>query len=198
MNSKRWRSWLGWALPLFVIWGTFFSYRMPFTANRSVDRTLYFKLPLEGVEFHWRFDDAEALYAGRLTLQMINGDRNQEIVVFADGKLSEGWRMIGEPRRDGSVYFGFESSTRYPTSARDSLVVTLESGVDLTGRGPRREGVLEAGVWTMTGTHSFLLGGDLQPDGSGGALHGWASGAHGMLGRCVAARRDVGSRLAWA
>lgn len=86
----------------------------------SADRTLYFKLPIEGVRFHWEFLDAEAFLSGELTLRILNKDRDQTLVVFRDGK-------------------------------------------DLLGRGPYSEGVLPAGVWQMSGSHSSIYGGRWNP-----------------------------------
>ena len=56
----------------------------------SAERTLYFKLPIEGVRFHWRFLDPDAFLSGELTLRIINKGRDQTIVVFRDGKIQGG------------------------------------------------------------------------------------------------------------
>lgn len=129
----------------------------------AAERTLYFKLPLEGVRFHWLFLDPAAFLSGELTLRILNKDRDQTIVVFRDGKIQDGWEMIGEPRPDGAFYFGFATTTRVPTKANDSLIVTLKATTDLRGRGPETEGVLAAGVWQMSGSYSALYGGKWNP-----------------------------------
>ena len=126
-------------------------------------RTLYFKLPIEGAEFHWTFLDAAAFLSGELTLRILNKGHDETLVVFRDGKIHDGWEMIGGARSDGSFYFGFETARRVRTKADDSLVITLRAKTDLRGRGPYSEGVLAAGVWQMTGTYSSLYGGRWNP-----------------------------------
>jgi hypothetical protein len=137
----------------------------PFAASLTpaADRTLYFKLPIEGARFHWRFLDPEAFLSGELTLRILNKGYHQTLVVFRDGKIQDGWEMIGDARPDGSFYFGFVTTHRVRTKADDSLVITLKVTNDLPGRGPYSEGVLAAGVWQMTGTYSSLYGGRWNP-----------------------------------
>jgi hypothetical protein len=137
----------------------------PFAASfvPAADRTLYFKLPVEGARFHWRFLDPEAFLSGELTLRILNKGHDQTLVVFRDGKIHDGWEMIGDARPDGSLYFGFATTHGIRTKADDSLVVTLKVTNDLLGRGPYSEGVLAAGVWQMTGTYSSLYGGRWNP-----------------------------------
>ena len=129
----------------------------------SADRTLYFKLPLEGVRFHWMFLDPAAFLSGELTLRILNKDRDQTLVVFRDGKIQEGWEMIGEARPGDGFYFGFSTTNRVRTKADDSLIVTLTATQDLLGRGPYSEGVLSAGVWQMSGSYSSIYGGRWNP-----------------------------------
>jgi hypothetical protein len=129
----------------------------------SADRTLYFKLPIEGERFHWTFLDSAAFLAGELTLRILNSDRDTTLVVFRDGRIHDRWEMIGEPRADGSFYFGFATTDRVRTKADDSLIVTLKATKDLLGRGPHREGVLKAGIWQMSGSYSSIYGGRWNP-----------------------------------
>ncbi len=129
----------------------------------SAERALYFKLPIEGEQFHWRFQDAEALLAGELTLRVINGDRDDTLVVFRDGTIHDGWHMIGEPRPDSAFYFGFATDDRVRTSRSDSLIITLTASEDLRGQGPFREGVLRSGTWEATGTYHSMYGGRWNP-----------------------------------
>lgn len=133
---------------------------LPFATSLApaAERTLYFKLPIEGAQFHWRFLDAEAFLSGELTLRIINDGHDQTLVVFRDGVIQDGWEVIDEPQADGSIYFGFATNERFRTKANDSLVITLTAKEDLRGRGPYREGVLPAGTWQMHGTYSGLYG----------------------------------------
>jgi hypothetical protein len=137
----------------------------PFAASfvPAAERTLYFKLPIEGARFHWSFLDPEAFLSGELTLRILNKGHDQTLVVFRDGKIHDGWEMIGDEWPDGSFYFGFATTHRVRTKADDSLVITLKATNDLLGRGPYSEGVLAAGVWQMTGTYSSLYGGRWNP-----------------------------------
>lgn len=140
---------------------TVFAFAPPYLTSfaTSADRTLYFKLPIEGERFHWVFLDREAFLSGELTLRILNKDRDQTLVVFRDGRILDGWKMIGEERPDRGFYFGFTTTDRFRTKANDSLIVTLKATKDLRGRGPYSEGVLSAGVWQMSGTYSSIYGG---------------------------------------
>ena len=129
----------------------------------SAERTLYFKLPLEGVEFHWEFLDSAAFLSGELTLRILNKDRDDTLVVFRDGKIQDGWEVIGDDNSAKGVYFGFATTHRFRTKANDSLIVTLKATKDLLGRGPESEGVLAAGVWQMSGSYSSIYGGKWSP-----------------------------------
>lgn len=124
----------------------------------AADRTLYFKLPIAGAQFHWTLLDREAFLSGELTLRILNKGHDQTLVVFRDGKIHDGWEIIDDERSDSSVYFGFASTHRFRTKGNDSLVITLKATKDLLGRGPYSEGVLPAGVWQMSGTYTSIYG----------------------------------------
>ncbi len=158
------RRWLSWVISALLLWTMVLDLPLvPTALVPSVNRTLYFKLPLEGVEFHWAFTNRDDFLAGELTLRIINGDHDETFVVFRDGTIHDDWEMVGEPRQDGSFYFGFATDKRFPTAPDDSLIITLTVVKDLLGRGPYREGILPAGTWQMTGTYSGLYGGTLNP-----------------------------------
>jgi len=145
---------------------------LPAVFSPSAERTLYFKLPIEGAQFHWKFLEADALLAGELTLRIINKDRDQTFVVFRAGTIADRWQMIGTTDRDGGVYFGFSTTDRFLTAPSDSLIITLTAANDLLGQGTYNEGVLPAGTWQMTGTYSVLYGGLWNPfDYLGGSIH---------------------------
>ena len=143
-----------------LLWG-----RVPAFLSPTVNRTLYFKLPIDGTRFHWRFRDRLAFEAGELTLRIVNADRgrDQTIVIFRHGQVSAGWEMIVGASRDGDAYFGYASDTRFPTAVGDSLIITLVATEDLPGRGPHARGTLPKGTWVATGTYSALYGGTLNP-----------------------------------
>ena len=134
---------------LLSLWNSLFDGRVPAALSPTVSRTLYFKLPIAGTRFHWTFLDRRAFLSGELTLRILNTreKRDQTLVIFRDGKISDGWAMIGKMPRDSSVYFGFETQERFPTTVGDSLVITLVAREDLRGRGPHSEGTLPKGTW---------------------------------------------------
>ena len=115
--------------------------------------------------FHWFFLDRRALLSGELTLRIVNADRDrdQTLVIFRHGRITNGWKMIGREMRDSSVYFGFETGARIATAVGDSVILTLIAGEDLPGRGPHSQGTLSKGTWVATGTYSGLYGGTLNP-----------------------------------
>lgn len=137
---------------------------VPTSISPTISRSLYFKLPLEGVRFHWRFLDRAALLDGELTLRIVNArhHRDQTFVVFRDGAITDGWHMIGGAA-DSAFYFGLSSSFRVPTARDDSLIITLVARHDLEGEGPFTTGTLHAGTWQATGTYSDLSGNPLNP-----------------------------------
>ncbi len=130
-----------------------------------MERSLYFKLPIAGTRFHWTFLDRRAFLSGNLTLRIVNPDRDrdQTLVIFRNGKISEGWEMIGNVSRDSSFYFGFSTKKPIATAVGDSVIVTLTVTEDLRGRGPYSQGTLATGTWVATGTYSALYGGTLNP-----------------------------------
>lgn len=153
------------ALTTFFLWNSLFGGRMPAFLSPTVERTLYFKLPIAGEEYHWRFRDGKAFLAGELTLRIVNPSRERDdtLVVFRHGVIRDGWQMISQSNPDSAFYFGFSTAQRVPTSVGDSLILTLVAPTDLRGIGPYREGTLAAGTWQATGTYSSLYGGTLNP-----------------------------------
>lgn len=147
------------------LWLTWCDGRVPSFLSPTVKRTLYFKLPIAGTRFHWTFVDRRAFLSGELTLRIVNAarDRDQTLVVFENGKITEGWEMIGDARPDSSFYFGFSTGQRIATAVGDSVIVTLNVTEDLRGRGPYSQGTLATGTWVATGTYTGLYGGTLNP-----------------------------------
>ena len=152
-------------LLLLSLWTTVFDGRIPALLSPTVARTLYFKLPIAGTRFHWTFLDRRAFLSGELTLRILNvrRQRDQTLVIFRDGKITDGWEMIGDMPPDSSLYFGFSTGQRFATSVGDSVIITLIAAQDLRGRGPLSQGTLAKGTWVATGTYSGLYGVTLNP-----------------------------------
>jgi hypothetical protein len=168
-TTRRWRSrgflLLSLCLSLLTLWTTVLDGRIPAVLSPTVARTLYFKLPIAGTRFHWTFFDRRAFLSGDLTIRILNvrRKRDQTLVIFRDGKITDGWQMIGDLPRDSSVYFGFSTRERFATTVGDSVIITLIAAQDLFGRGPLSQGTLAKGTWVATGTYSGLYGGTLNP-----------------------------------
>jgi hypothetical protein len=157
LNKRGSRSrWVG--LLTMMFWLTMFNGRFPAILDFPADRTLYFKLPIEGARFHWQFLEPNVFLSGELTLRIVNKERDDTLVVFRDGKISDGWQMIGSNTRDSAFYFGFSTGKHYRTALNDSLIITLRAPQDLRGRGPYKQGTLPAGTWQSTGTYSSVYG----------------------------------------
>lgn len=156
---------LPYVFPCAMLWMTLCEGRVPAFLSPTVERTLYFKLPIARTRYHWTFLDRRAFLAGELTLRILNTsrDRDTTLVIFRNGKITEGWEMIGDERGDNSFYFGLSTKQRFATAVGDSLIVTLTATEDLQGRGPYSQGTLPAGTWVATGTYSALYGGTLNP-----------------------------------
>ena len=152
-------------LPCAMLWLTWWDGRLPPFLSPTVERTLYFKLPIDGTRFHWAFLDRSAFLSGELTLRIVNADRDREqsLVIFRNGRITAGWKMIGGESRDSSAYFGFATGERFATAVDDSIIVTLIATEDLRGRGPYSQGTLARGTWVATGTYTALYGGTLNP-----------------------------------
>jgi hypothetical protein len=154
-----------WLCLCVILWLTKFDGRVPAFLSPTVKRTLYFKLPIAGTRFHWTFLDRRAFLSGELSLRIRNArrDRDQTQVIFRDGKITDGWAMIGDTPRDSSFYFGFSTDQRIATAVGDAVTLTLTVREDLRGRGPYSQGTLAVGTWVASGTYTSLYGGTLNP-----------------------------------
>jgi hypothetical protein len=71
LNKQGSRSrWVG--LLTMMFWLTMFNGRFPAILDFPADRTLYFKLPIEGARFHWQFLEPNVFLSGELTLRIVN------------------------------------------------------------------------------------------------------------------------------
>jgi len=121
-------------------------------------RMISLKLPLRQAEFHWEFMSREELLAGKLVLRVIRSGETNEIIIFENGRMSDGWEAMNfSDTKAGKIYFGFKSSKKYATAPGDRLELELQVKQDLGGIGPEQKGILGAGTYKARGTYSGLL-----------------------------------------
>ncbi len=123
------------------------------------ERTISLKLPLLQPAFHWTFMSREDLLSGKLLLRITRGGQANNIVIFENGRFSEGWEAMPLPPAPerGEIYFGFVSTREYPTAPGDELQLELTVTKDLPGIGALQTGILPAGKYTSTGSYSGLI-----------------------------------------
>jgi len=124
-----------------------------------IDRAISLKLPILQPEFHWEFVNKEDFLAGKLVLYITRGDETTTITIFENGKISEGWEPMVLPQflKTGEIYFGFQSTRKYPTAPGDRLKVEFIAKKDLDGIGAIETGILPAGRYVSEGTYSGLI-----------------------------------------
>jgi len=128
--------------------------------KKPVERTISLKLPIKNVHFHWEFFDKSELLAGSLRLRISRGGKTEEIVVFQDGKFSDGWgtlidQSMGKKGKD-PIYFGFRSQRKYLTAPADKVEVVLVAKQDLKGIGALLAGHLPAGTYKSETRSAWL------------------------------------------
>lgn len=128
--------------------------------KKPVERTISLKLPIKNVHFHWEFFDKSELLAGSLRLRISRGGKTEEIVVFQDGKFSDGWgplidQSMGKRGKD-PIYFGFRSQRKYLTAPGDKVEVVLVAKQDLKGIGALLAGHLPARTYKSEARSAWL------------------------------------------
>jgi len=124
-----------------------------------IERRISFKLPLLQPEFHWRFKSRSDFLAGKLVISIIRDGETEDITIFENGNISDGWEAIGDTVMTdlpGDIYFGFVSTKKYLTAPQDKLKIELEVISDLDGIGAMDTGILKSGNYTSTGVY-FLI-----------------------------------------
>jgi len=146
------------AVPAFSLQMTDMSRNMPTKVKEPRERAISLKLPLLQPRFHWTFMSREDFLSGELVLHIIREGRSNNITIFENGKLSDGWEAmpITGPRK-GEIYFGFISTRKYLTAPGDKLELELTVTKDLAGIGAIQTGILPAGKYKSRGTYSGLV-----------------------------------------
>ncbi|MBL7153632.1 MAG: hypothetical protein ISS79_07935 [Phycisphaerae bacterium] len=146
------------AVPVFSLHMTDMPQNMLTKAKEPRERAISLKLPLLQPRFHWTFMSREDFLSGKLVLRIIREGQSNDIVIFENGKLSDGWEAmpITGPRK-GEIYFGFTSTRKYLTAPGDKLELELTVTKDLAGIGAMQTGILPAGKHKSRGTYSGLV-----------------------------------------
>ena len=145
-------------VPVFSLYMTDMSQNMQTKVKEPRERAISLKLPLLQPRFHWTFMSREDFLSGKLVLRIIREGQSNEIVIFENGKLSDGWEAmpITGPRK-GEIYFGFISTRKYLTAPGDKLELELTVTKDLAGIGAVQTGILPAGKYKSRGTYLGLI-----------------------------------------
>jgi len=144
-------------IPAFALNSTEMSPKAQTQKKEPVKRSIALKLPLQQADFHWVFGNRDDFLAGKLMLRIVHVDKSEDIVIFENGKLSDGWQLMPTPPSVGDgAYFGFVSTKKYATVPGDALALELTVTKDLDGIGPTETGVLPAGKYTTKGIFSGL------------------------------------------
>ncbi len=146
------------AVPVFSLQMTDTSQNMLTIVKEPRERAIDLKLPLLQPRFHWTFMSREDFLSGKLVLRIIREGQSNDIVIFENGKLSDGWEAmpITGPRK-GEIYFGFRSTRKYLTAPGDKLELELTVTKDLDGIGAMQTGILPAGKYKSRGAYSWLV-----------------------------------------
>jgi hypothetical protein len=144
----------------FALYNVSVPIQMQSQEKKPIKRTISLKLPIKDVQFHWEFFDRAELLAGKLLLRITREGKTEEIVVFQDGKFSDGWKpmiaiSMGKTGKD-PVYFMFKSSHTYLTAPDDEVEVVLTAKQDLKGIGALLAGYVPAGTYKSTAASSWL------------------------------------------
>ena len=126
--------------------------------DKPVERTLSLKLPLSQPVLQWTFKSKADFLAGRLVLHVIRDGVSTPIKIFENGAFKDGWESTElKIPKAGEVYFGLQSSKKYPTAPGDRLRIELLVARDLEGIGPTQTGFLPAGTYISEGIYSGLI-----------------------------------------
>jgi len=146
------------AVPVFSLHMTDMPQNMLTKVKEPRERAISLKLPLLQPRFHWTFMSREDFLSGKLVLRIIREGQSNDIVIFENGTLSDGWEAmpITGPRK-GEIYFGFISTRKYLTAPGDNLELELTVTKDLPGIGAIQTGILPAGKYKSRGAYSGLV-----------------------------------------
>ncbi len=123
------------------------------------ERAISLKLPLLQPYTNWSFMSRKDFLSGKLVLRISRDNKTEQIVIFDNGRFSDGWKDIDEQQVQGKgeIYFGFVSTKKYFTAPGDKLELELTVTKDLPGIGEIQSGILPAGFYKSEGTYSGLI-----------------------------------------
>ncbi len=123
-------------------------------------RHVYFKMPIESIEFHWKFLDRKQLLKGKLILEFTSEGNTIKQVIFSNGELNPKWHVISDDtnKNDFSnnvIYFGFESKQKYWFIKNDSATLSFSNVNTLQGWGPDFKAQLPSGKYNSSATFTL-------------------------------------------
>ena len=147
------------AVPVFSLHMTDMPQNIQTKVQEPRERAISLKLPLLQPTFHWNFMSQADFLSGKLILRIARNSRSSEIVIFENGKFTDGWEAMPLPPvlGRGEIYFGFMSTRTYLTAPGDKLELELTVTKDLPGIGSLQTGILPAGKYKSRGTYSGLI-----------------------------------------
>ena len=147
------------AVPVFSLRMTDMPQNIQTKIQEPRERAISLKLPLLQPTFHWTFMSRADFLSGKLILRIARNSRSSEIVIFENGKFTDGWEAVPLPMAPGKgeIYFGFISTRTYLTAPGDKLELELTVTKDLPGIGSLQTGILPAGKYKSRGTYSGLI-----------------------------------------
>lgn len=147
------------AIPVFSLRMTDVPQNIQTKVQEPRERAISLKLPLLQPTFHWTFMSRADFLSGKLILRIVRNSQSSEIVIFENGKFTDGWEAMPLPTAPGKgeIYFGFTSTRTYLTAPGDKLELELTVTKDLPGIGSLQTGILPAGKYKSRGTYSGLI-----------------------------------------
>jgi len=107
--------------------------------QQRYERSIYFKMPLDSIEYHWEFLDRKDFLNGELVLSFTSEGKRINEIIFSHGKINPGWEVVGKDdaydAEHNTIYFGFVSKDKYWLNLDDSAKITFNNPHNQKGWG---------------------------------------------------------------
>jgi hypothetical protein len=124
------------------------------------ERSIYFKMPLDTIEYHWEFLDRKKFLEGDLMLTFTSEGKTIKETVFSKGKLNSNWKVIDDNEddnlQDNIIYFCFRSDKKYWLTPEDTATLTFSNPNDQRGWGADFYADFPAGKYSANADHFEL------------------------------------------